>query len=128
VRTVICCHPCIKGFEIADFRSTTEIWQSSKLPAFRSLQMHHINHKGAIFQTSKMLWLPTWSLQLANNFITFLGITHFIPKRRNSTTHNSLVTLAKVFLILFCFIFVYYGKTVSRFIVAIADKIRFEVW
>jgi len=36
----------------------------------------------------KMLWLPIQPLQLANNSITLLGITHSTPKRQNIKTHR----------------------------------------
>lgn len=42
--------------------------------------------------TSKMLRLSTWPLQLANNSITFPGITHSTPERQNIETHYSLAT------------------------------------
>lgn len=39
-----------------------------------------------------MHWFPNWSLQLASNSTTLLGMTHSIPNRCKIETHRSLAT------------------------------------
>lgn len=81
-----------RDLSIMFFSSTTKISWSSKLLTFHSLRMHHIKHKDVILQTSKMLWLSIWLLQLAINSITFLRMIHSTPRRRKIETHNFLAT------------------------------------
>lgn len=80
-----------RNLNIIFFSSTTEISRSSKHLTFRSLQIHHIKHKSVILHTSKMLKLPTWPLQLANNSFTLQGITQSTPKWQKIELHKYLV-------------------------------------
>jgi hypothetical protein len=71
------------------FNLITDLSKSSKLLAFRSIQMHHIKHR-ANLHASKMHRLSDWAIGQANNFTTLLDMTHSTQKRWKIETHSSL--------------------------------------
>lgn len=62
----------------------------SNLLVFLSLQIHHIKQWVIAFQISMHWWCSKWCCQQSNKSTTLLGITHWIPKRVKTISHNSL--------------------------------------
>jgi hypothetical protein len=71
--------------------SSIDLDESSKHLLFRSLQIHHIIHKGTIFQTTALLERPL-DHQIANNSLTEQGITQQRLNQSKKAFHKALAT------------------------------------